>query len=88
MLLQRIVVFVSGGGSNFKAIHKAILEGQIHGDIVGVISDKTSCGGIDYAKVRFSPRSLRVPPESAPCPATHTRPSPPPDATLSPEPAR
>jgi folate-dependent phosphoribosylglycinamide formyltransferase PurN len=27
-------VFVSGGGSNFKAIHAAILEGHINADVV------------------------------------------------------
>ena len=29
----RLAVFVSGGGSNFKAIHEAVLDGRIHADI-------------------------------------------------------
>ncbi|MEW5300163.1 MAG: hypothetical protein WDW36_003112 [Sanguina aurantia] len=45
----RLVVFVSGGGSNFKALHVACLDGSIHADIVAVVSDIPSCGGIAYA---------------------------------------
>lgn len=47
-------MLVSGGGSNFKAIHKAIQEGRINGEVVVVISDKSACGGVEYAKVRAS----------------------------------
>lgn len=45
----RLVVFVSGGGSNFKALHAACLDGSIHADVVAVVSDIPSCGGIAYA---------------------------------------
>jgi hypothetical protein len=31
---QKLAVFVSGGGSNFKAIHTAILKGHINADVV------------------------------------------------------
>jgi len=30
----RLAVFVSGGGSNFKAIHAAILDGRINAEVV------------------------------------------------------
>lgn len=32
-VLPRIAVFVSGGGSNFKAIHAAILDGRIRAEV-------------------------------------------------------
>ena len=35
---RKLAVFVSGGGSNMKAIHKAILDGKINGEIVVRIS--------------------------------------------------
>lgn len=58
---KRLAVFVSGGGSNFKAIHAACLDGRIHGEVVVVVSDKASCGGVDYAKVRtFGPSLART----------------------------
>ena len=47
---KNVVIFVSGGGSNFKAIHTAMLEGRIRGRVVAVVSDKTACGGITYAQ--------------------------------------
>jgi hypothetical protein len=31
---KKLAVFVSGGGSNFKAIHAAILKGHINADVV------------------------------------------------------
>jgi phosphoribosylglycinamide formyltransferase len=41
---------VSGGGSNFKAIHMAMQAGRIpHAEAVAVVSDVPSCGGIQYA---------------------------------------
>lgn len=30
----KLAVFVSGGGSNFKAIHAAILDGRINAEVV------------------------------------------------------
>lgn len=36
----KLAVFVSGGGSNFRAIHKSIQEGKIYGEIAVVVSDK------------------------------------------------
>ncbi|WCJ31788.1 Phosphoribosylglycinamide formyltransferase chloroplastic [Euphorbia peplus] len=42
--------FVSGGGSNFKIIHDACIQGSIHGDVVAVVTDKHGCGGAEYAR--------------------------------------
>ena len=36
----KLAVFVSGGGSNFRAIHAGCLSNVIHGDIAFVVSDK------------------------------------------------
>lgn len=52
---KRLAVFVSGGGSNFRSIHEAICQGQIHGDIVVLVTDKPSCGGAEYARVEGIP---------------------------------
>jgi phosphoribosylglycinamide formyltransferase len=37
---KRLAVFVSGGGSNFRSIHKATLGGKVNGDVVALITDK------------------------------------------------
>lgn len=37
---KKLAVFVSGGGSNFKSIHKASLGGSVHGDIVVLVTNK------------------------------------------------
>jgi hypothetical protein len=36
----KMAVFVSGGGSNFRAIHAGCVSNQIYGDIAIVVSDK------------------------------------------------
>ncbi|PNW76023.1 hypothetical protein CHLRE_12g550700v5 [Chlamydomonas reinhardtii] len=46
----RLAVFVSGGGSNFKAIHAAIQDGRINGTVAVVVSDVPGCGGVTYAQ--------------------------------------
>lgn len=51
----RIAVFVSGGGSNFKAIHAALLEKRFAADIVAVVSDVPGCGGWQYAESQGIP---------------------------------
>jgi len=48
----RIAVFLSGRGSNFKAIHDAILSGTINGDIVLVFSNKKDALGLSIALER------------------------------------
>ncbi|KAK9821143.1 hypothetical protein WJX81_008003 [Elliptochloris bilobata] len=47
---KRLAVFVSGGGSNFKTIHAATLDGRINADVQVVVSDKPGCGGWQYAQ--------------------------------------
>ena len=47
--MKKIAVFVSGGGSNFMAIHHQIKQGKIPGEIVLVISNNPNCGAIEYA---------------------------------------
>ncbi|CAI6000326.1 unnamed protein product [Closterium sp. NIES-64] len=51
----RLAVFVSGGGSNFKAIHAACADGRVIGDVVVVVSDKPECGGWQYARASGIP---------------------------------
>jgi phosphoribosylglycinamide formyltransferase-1 len=48
----RIAVFLSGRGSNFKAIHDAILSGTINGEIVLVFSNKKEALGLKIAQER------------------------------------
>lgn len=46
----QLAVFVSGGGSNLKALHAAVSDGRINGTIVTVVSDKPGCGGWKFAQ--------------------------------------
>ncbi|PID59661.1 MAG: phosphoribosylglycinamide formyltransferase [Ignavibacteriae bacterium] len=46
----KIIVFVSGRGSNFKAIYSQIEAGIIKAEILGVVSNNKSCKAIDFAK--------------------------------------
>lgn len=48
----RIAVFLSGRGSNFRAIHDAILEGRINADIVLVFSNRAEAPGLAIARER------------------------------------
>jgi phosphoribosylglycinamide formyltransferase-1 len=48
----RIAVFLSGRGSNFKAIHDAILSGTINAEIVLVFSNKQEALGLKIAQER------------------------------------
>eukprot|EP00878_Enallax_costatus_P018721 GHUV01019724.1.p1 GENE.GHUV01019724.1~~GHUV01019724.1.p1 ORF type:complete len:186 (+),score=41.85 GHUV01019724.1:289-846(+) len=47
---KKLAVFLSGGGSNFKAIHAACLSGHVNAEVVVVVSDVPSCGGVAYAQ--------------------------------------
>ena len=47
--MKKIAVFVSGGGSNFMALHHQIQKREIPGEIVLVISNNPNCGAIEYA---------------------------------------
>ncbi|KAG6544542.1 hypothetical protein Mapa_013962 [Marchantia paleacea] len=46
----KLAVFLSGGGSNFRALHASTLSNSIYGDFVVVVSDKPACKGCDYAR--------------------------------------
>ena len=46
----RIVVLLSGRGSNFIAIHKAIGAQAINAEIVAVLSNKADAAGLEYAR--------------------------------------
>lgn len=47
--MKNIAIFVSGGGSNFMAIHHQIKQGKIPGEIVLVIGNNPNCRAIEYA---------------------------------------
>ena len=49
-MIFKIVVLVSGRGTNLQAIIDAIEEGKINGEIVGVISNKKSAYALERAK--------------------------------------
>lgn len=46
---KRVVVFISGGGSNMLALVKAAAEPDFPADIIAVISDKSDAGGLAKA---------------------------------------
>ncbi|CAI0378094.1 unnamed protein product [Linum tenue] len=52
---KKLAVFVSGGGSNFKSIHEACHEGSVHGDVIALVTNKTDCGGAEYARNKGIP---------------------------------
>ncbi|GAV67741.1 Formyl_trans_N domain-containing protein [Cephalotus follicularis] len=47
---KKLAVFVSGGGSNFKAIHETCVAGSVHGEVVVLVTNKRGCGGAEYAR--------------------------------------
>ncbi|XP_071731867.1 phosphoribosylglycinamide formyltransferase, chloroplastic-like [Rutidosis leptorrhynchoides] len=47
---KNLAVFVSGGGSNFRAVHLAILNGDVNGQFVVLVTNKHDCGGARYAR--------------------------------------
>jgi phosphoribosylglycinamide formyltransferase-1 len=46
----KIAVFLSGRGSNFKAIHTAVENGTVNADIALVFSNKQQAPGLQYAR--------------------------------------
>jgi phosphoribosylglycinamide formyltransferase-1 len=48
--MKRIAVFLSGRGSNFRAIHKEVERGTIDGAVVTVVSDNPDAKGLQYAE--------------------------------------
>jgi phosphoribosylglycinamide formyltransferase-1 len=55
---KRVVVFISGGGSNMLALAKAASEPGFPAEIIGVVSDKADAGGLARAA------ALGIPPFS------------------------
>ena len=68
--MKKIAVFVSGGGSNFKAIHHQIIQGNILGKIVIVFSNNPNCGAIKFAEENSIPIFII---NAARYPNAHTR---------------
>ena len=68
--MKKIAVFVSGGGSNFIAIHRQIIEGNILGKIVMVFSNNPNCGAIKFAEENSIPIFII---NAARYPNAHTR---------------
>ncbi|KDP39217.1 hypothetical protein JCGZ_00974 [Jatropha curcas] len=52
---KKLAVFVSGGGSNFKSVHEACIQGSVHGDVVAVVTNRKGCGGAEYARNKEIP---------------------------------
>jgi len=47
---QRLVVLLSGRGSNFEALQRAATEGWLGASIAGIISDQSSARGLELAR--------------------------------------
>ena len=47
--MKNIAIFASGGGSNFKAIHKNIELGNICAEIKLLVSNNSNSGAVEYA---------------------------------------
>ena len=48
--MKNIAIFASGGGSNFKSIHRFVQSGEIPAHIVLTISNTSDSGAIEYAR--------------------------------------
>ncbi|KAJ1689286.1 hypothetical protein LUZ63_013441 [Rhynchospora breviuscula] len=63
---KKLAIFVSGGGSNFRSIHEASIQGLVNGDVAVLVTDKPGCGGAVYARnsgipVIVFPKSKLIP---------------------------
>ncbi|CAM8890543.1 unnamed protein product [Rhodiola kirilowii] len=52
---KRLAVFVSSGGSNFRSIYEASLDGSVNGQVVVLVTNKPECSGAKYARERDIP---------------------------------
>ncbi|KZV16125.1 phosphoribosylglycinamide formyltransferase, chloroplastic [Dorcoceras hygrometricum] len=52
---KNLAVFVSGGGSNFRSIYEASLNGSVQGDIAVLVTNKPECGGAEFAREKGIP---------------------------------
>jgi phosphoribosylglycinamide formyltransferase 1 len=48
--MQKLGILLSGRGSNFVAIHRAIAEGRLHAEIAVVLSNKPEAAGLETAR--------------------------------------
>jgi phosphoribosylglycinamide formyltransferase-1 len=55
---KRVVVFISGGGSNMLALADACAAADYPAEIVGVISDRATAGGLAKAAARGLPTAV------------------------------
>ena len=53
--MTRLGILISGRGSNFQAIHKAIERGELAAEIACVISNVPDAAGIAYARAHSLP---------------------------------
>ena len=53
--MKKIAIFVSGGGSNFKAIYEQIISRYIPAEICLVVSNNPASGAIDFAEKNALP---------------------------------
>ena len=58
---NRVAVFVSGGGSNLRALHAAMQDGSVDAQLAVVVSNALDCGGVLWAQENNIP-TLRYPP--------------------------
>lgn len=63
---KRLAVFVSGGGSNFRAIHAATQQGAMAGEVAVVVSNAPACGGCEYARQHGIPTLTYPAPKDSP----------------------
>ena len=57
--MKNIAIFSSGGGSNFKSIHRHIQSGEIPGNILLTVSNNPNSGAIAYSR-EFSISTLII----------------------------
>ena len=53
--MKRIGILLSGRGSNFQAIHRAVERGEVQAEIACVISNVPDAGGVTYAREKGLP---------------------------------
>ncbi len=61
MSRARLVIVISGAGSNMLAIDDACRRGSLHADVVCVISNRTDAAGLTHAAARGIPTNAVTP---------------------------
>lgn len=59
--LPRLAVVLSGRGSTFRALHDAVLAGEVPATLCGVFSDKVDAYGLEIARQRALPAQALSP---------------------------